>query len=113
MFVAGYMGDDAAWGKFPELWAKAIGPQRKHLHMNQLKFKRIAEKEMLARAAPVPRNCGLTPILGGIRNRDYKDLVEGTLEERPLCGYALCVYAMVYNALRVIPVYERLEVVLE
>jgi hypothetical protein len=28
MFIAGFMGDDAAWQKFVPLWTKAIGPQR-------------------------------------------------------------------------------------
>jgi hypothetical protein len=68
MFIAGYMGDDAAWQKLPELWAKAIGPQRQHLHMKELRFTKLAVQKMLARAALVPKkmrtnsDCGWGPL---------------------------------------------------
>jgi len=112
MFVAGYLGNDDAWKKFPGLWKQAIHP-RPHLHLNRVKFKKDATKQMLEKAGLVPKACGLTPVLGGIKVKGYRHLVRGTHVERALCGYALCVYAMVYNALRVVPVDERLEVVLE
>jgi hypothetical protein len=112
MFVAGYMGDDDAWKKFPALWRQAIHP-RPHLHLNRVKFEKYANKQMLEKAGLVPKACGLTPVLGGIKMKGYRHLVRGTQVERALCGYALCVYAMVYNALRVVPTNERLEVVLE
>ncbi|MGB9407765.1 MAG: hypothetical protein WCA89_09515 [Terracidiphilus sp.] len=112
MFVAGYMGNDDAWKKLPGLWKQAIYP-RPHLHLNRVKFKRDSEKQMLEKAGIVPKVCGLTPILGGVRTKDYRYLVRRTLEEQALCGYAICVYAMVYSALRVVPTDERLEVVLE
>jgi hypothetical protein len=112
MFVAGYMGNDEEWKKFPDLWKQAIYP-RPHLHLNRVKFRHVLEKQMLEKAGIVPKTCGLTPILGGVRIKDYRDLVRGTQEERALCGYAICIYAMVYSALRVVPAYERLEVVLE
>jgi hypothetical protein len=112
MFVAGYMGDDDAWKKFPGLWKQAIHP-RPHLHLNRVKFKKDATKQMLEKAGLVPKACGLTPVLGGVKVKGYRHLVRGTQVERALCGYALCVYAMVYNALRVVPTNERLEVVLE
>lgn len=112
MFVAGYMGDDDAWSKLPDLWKQAIHP-RPHLHLNRVKFRRDSEKQMLQKAGIVPKVCGLTPVLGAIRTKDYRHLVRGTQQEQALCGYAICVYAMVYNALRVVPVNERLEVILE
>ena len=112
MFVAGYMGNDDAWKKLPDLWKQAIHP-RPHLHLNKVKFKRDSERQMLEKAGAVPNACGLTPVLGGIKMKGYRHLVRGTQVERALCGYALCVYAMVYNALRVVPINERLEVVLE
>jgi hypothetical protein len=112
MFVAGYFGDDVAWNKFPTLWKQAIHP-RPHLHLNRVKFKSSSEKKMLEKAALVPKECGLTPALGGVKMKDYRYRVRNTEQERALHGYALCVYAMVYNILRAIPPDEQLEVVLE
>jgi hypothetical protein len=75
MFIAGYVGDEDAWAKFPELWAKALGPQRTHLHMKSLRFSKPREQKMLARAALVPKPCGLTPILATARLKDYADML--------------------------------------
>jgi hypothetical protein len=113
MFIAGYVGDNAAWGRFPELWAKALGPQRAHLHMNRLRFIKLHEQRMLARAALVPKQCGLTPILVGARLKDYADML--TLEGDSLIhsAYIMCCKAAVFAALKIVPANERLEIVLE
>ena len=113
MFIAGYVGDDAAWSKFPELWAKALGPQRAHLHMNRLRFIKLHEQRMLARAAFVPNQCGLTPILVTSRLKDYADML--TLEGDSLIhsAYMMCCKAALFAALKVVPANERLEIVLE
>jgi hypothetical protein len=65
---------------------------------------------MLARAAKVPEQCGLTPIFGGVRYSDYSDLIEGTLGEKLVSGYIACFSAMLLNAVRGIPPGERLEI---
>jgi hypothetical protein len=113
MFIAGYVGDEAAWTKFPELWAKAIGPQRTHLHMNSLRFQKLHEQRMLARAALVPKQCGLIPILVAARLKDYADML--TLEGDSLihAAYILCCKTAVFAALKAVPSNERLEIVLE
>ena len=113
MFIAGYVGSEAAWGKFSGLWAKALGPQRTHLHMNRLRFIKLHEQKMLARAALVPKQCGLTPILVTSRLKDYADML--TLEGDSLihAAYIMCCKAAVFAALKVVPSNERLEIVLE
>jgi hypothetical protein len=113
MFIAGYVGDDAAWGKFPAPWAKALGTQRTHLHMSSLRFSNPREQKMLARAALVPKQCGLTPILATARLKDYADML--TLEGDSLihAAYIMCCKVAVLAALRVVPANERLEIVLE
>jgi hypothetical protein len=113
MFIAGYMGTDEAWKKFPDLWAKAIGPQRQHLHMKELRFTRLAVQKMLARAALVPKKCGLIPIAAGVRLKDYADLL---LEERDTllhAAYMQCCRAVTIFAMRALPDNERLEIVFE
>jgi hypothetical protein len=110
MFVAGYLGDEQAWRHVEALWPSAIDP-RKHLHMNRLRFSRESEREMLLRVAAVSKECGLTPIFGGVRQSDYFDLVEGTEAERRLAGYLICCFPLIIHTLRNIPENERLELV--
>jgi hypothetical protein len=113
MFVAGYFGNEEQWRSTAEAWRLAIAP-RKSLHMVKLRFKKDRERRMLERAGVVPRNCGLTPILGGVRRSDYEDLMAiGTREEKLMNGYICCCFAMVINALRGIPANERLEIIFE
>jgi hypothetical protein len=112
MFVAGFVGNDKHWSDTADAWRVAIAP-RKRLHMTTLRFKKDREKRMLERAGVVPEVCGLTPIFGGVRQSDYRDLIAGPREEKLMNGYICCCFAMVINTLRGIPPNERLEVVFE
>jgi hypothetical protein len=112
MFVAGYVGDERAWARVAEPWLAAIHP-RKHLHMKNLRFARESERKMLIRAASVSKECGLTPVLGGVRGGDYMDLIAGTEDERKLAGYVTCCFALIINTVRNIPKNERLEIVFQ
>ena len=113
MFIAGYMGDDSAWRKFPELWAKAIGPQREHLHMKTLRFSKEPVRKMLKRAALVPKECGLIPIMAGVRLKDYADLFHEQEDSFIHAAYVMCCKAVVIFAMRSLPENERLEIVFE
>lgn len=113
MFIAGYMGDDAAWRKFPELWAKAIGPQRDHLHMNSLRFSKEPVRKMLKRAAVVPKECGLIPLLAGVRLKDYADLLSQGEDAFIHAAYVMCCKAVTVIAMKSLPENERLEIVFE
>ncbi len=112
MFVAGFFGSEDSWKLVAQAWKDAIAP-RKHLHLNTLRFQRDRDKKVLERAGAVPKDCGLTPMLGGVRQGDYRDLISGTREEVLLNGYVNCCTFAVINALRSLPVGERLEVVFE
>ena len=113
MFIAGYMGTDEAWEKFPGLWAEAIGPQRKHLHMSELRFTKLSARKMLARAALVPRKCGLIPIAAGVRLKDYVDLLFDEKDTQIHAAYMQCCRAVTIFAMRALPANERLEIVFE
>ena len=113
MFIAGFMGDDAAWKEFPPLWAEAIGPQRSHLHMKELRFPKLAVRKMLERAALVPKRCGLIPIAAGVRLKDYADLLVAERDIFIHAAYMMCCNAVTIFALKSIPDTERLEVVFE
>jgi hypothetical protein len=114
-FVAGFIGDDAAWRTTSEEWPKAIFPLPR-LHMNKLHLcesKAHRKKELLERAGLVSKRCGLTPIVAGVRHSDYIDLIQGSKLERLFPSYLLCCVAAVIQALRFIPEGERLEIVYE
>ncbi len=112
MFVAGFFGNDDQWRATADAWKEAIAPRPK-LHMVNLRFKKDRERRMLERAGAVTKNCGLTPIVGGVRQGDYEDLIAGTPEEKALTGYFFCSFGMIVNTLRGIPANEKLEVVFE
>jgi hypothetical protein len=113
MFIAGYMGTDEAWKKFPGLWAEAIGPQRSHLHMKDLRFTKLAVQKMLAKAALVPKKCGLIPIAAGVRLKDYVDLLLDEKDAQLHAAYMQCCRAVSIFAMRALPENERLEIVFE
>lgn len=112
MFVAGFFGPDDAWRRVSDSWRKAIAP-RQHLHVQTQRFRKESVRRMLERAGPVAVECGLTPMVGGVRQKDYLDLLKGTREEKLLNGYVTCCHFAVFNALRSLPPGERLEVVFE
>ncbi len=112
-FVAGFLGNDEQWKKLVPLWRAALGHQRKHLHMRKLRFKKKRDRRLLASLGPIPDQCGLIPVVGGVRFSDYEDLVAGTAAEKLLKGYVACLYPLIINVLRAVPRNERLEIIFE
>ena len=113
MFVAGFFGNGNQWNELIPLWKKALGRQRKNLHMTDLRWTGHRTKTLLSRLGPIPYKCKLQPVLAGVRTRDYEDLIDGTPAEKLLKGYLVCVIPMVVQLLRSIPRNERLELVFE
>jgi hypothetical protein len=78
VYVAGFVGNADHWRKFIPAWEEGFhGSQRKHLHMNKLRFKHQSEKRLLETLGPIAINCGLEPLIGGVRVSDYEDLLGG------------------------------------
>ena len=113
MFVAGFLGNEQQWANLGRLWKDALGPQRQHLHLKELRFKKERDRQLLARLGPIPEQCGLIPVLGGVSFADYEDLVQGTPGEKLLKGYIACIYPLIINVLRTIPRNERVEIFFE
>lgn len=112
MFLAGFIGSEEKWEAFVPKWKEALG-QRKFLHMTDLRWNRDRTRRLLERLGPVPSNCGLEGIMGGVRFQDYEDLVLGKPEEKLLRGYIACLFPMVTQVLRGMPSEEQLEIVFE
>jgi len=112
MFVAGFLGDRSQWEQLAPLWSKALG-QRERLHMKGLRWNQERTRQLLERLGPIPDKCGLKPVVGGVRVKDYEDLLSGTPAQKLLKGYIVCIYPLVINVLRAIPRNERLEIVFE
>jgi hypothetical protein len=86
MFIAGFLGSEDQWKDFVPKWKAALGPQRKSLHMNELRWNRECTKHLLARLGPVPQGSKLTPVFGGVKYGDYAELTAGTENEKPYTG---------------------------
>src|SRR6266481_3768000 len=95
MFVAGFLGKENQWKELVPSWKEALGPQRKNLHMSDLRWNKQATKDLLSRLGPIPYECKLQPVLAGVRMRDYEDLIEGTPAEKLLKGYLAAIIPLV------------------
>jgi hypothetical protein len=113
VFVAGFLGTEDQWTDFVPKWKIGLGPQRKSLHMSRLRWKNDRTRRLLARLGPIPHECGLEAVIGGVRVADYDDLVVGTEDEHILKGYMAALTPLVLNVLRGIPKDERVEFVFE
>lgn len=113
MFVAGYLGNEEQWKNFVPRWKAALGPQRRFLHMKELRWKRERTRRLLERLGPIPEACGLQGAMCGVRYQDYEDLITGKPGEKLIKGYIACLIPMVIQILRGIPRDERLELFLE
>jgi hypothetical protein len=113
MFIAGFMGREERWGEFIPKWQAGLGPQRKSLHMHDLRWSKESTRRLLARLGPIPSECGLEGMIAGVRFQDYEDLVSGRPEEKTLKAYLAALIPMIVQALRGIPDTERLELVFE
>jgi len=113
MFLAGYLGNEDQWTRFEDAWRVGLGPQRRNLHMTDLRWNHPRTKNLLERLGPIPEGCGLIPILSGLRFSDYEDLVSGGPAERLLKGWLACLQPLILQMLRVVPDDETVEVVFE
>jgi hypothetical protein len=113
VFIAGFLGNDEQWKRCADDWRIGLG-KRKGLHMKKLRWaypKKI--EKLLARLGPIPHNCGLKPLLGGVRVSDYQDLVGGDIRKKVMAGYMAALYPLVIQMLKVVPCDERVEIVFE
>lgn len=115
VFVAGFLGNDEQWKQFAEKWKLALQKRnRKALHMSDLRWSKPDRiRPLLQSLGPIPHECGLEPVLGGVRVADYSDLTQGSPDEWLMAGYISALYPLVVQALRWIPKNERLELVFE
>jgi len=113
MFLAGYLGNEDQWKRFEIAWKIGLGPQRKSLHVHDLRWNHHRTKSLLERLGPIPEECGLIPILSGLRFSDYEDLVSGGPAEKLLKGWLASLQPLILQMLRVVPNDERVEVVFE
>ncbi len=115
MFVAGFLGNQDSWKKVSEGWGAAIAPMSA-LHTSKLRFKGDRHRNLVRRASNLVTSSGVTPLIGSVRKTDYADLVSEswmTKEGKIFAAWILCFTAILVEALKFIPEYERLEVVFE
>jgi hypothetical protein len=104
--IAGWFGTEAQWGLFAERW-KAAGAKRFHTS-NALRNKTRGAAR-LARLGPIPAQCGLTPFIGGARENDYWDLMQGSRFQKLAKAWCISLFPLVVEVLRAIPKDETIE----
>ena len=86
---------------------------RREFHASKLRWGSERTRRLLERLGPIPTRCGLQRLLGGVRVRDYEDLVAGTPAEERLSGYQTALFPAVIQALRFTPRDEFVSFILE
>lgn len=114
VFIAGHIGYESQWERFIPAWHGALGSQRKRLHMRDLRWSKDSTRTLLARLGPIPAECGLKRLIGGVRVADYEDLIPGPRAKKALTGYACAALSIgVTLIIGSIPENERYELVFE
>jgi len=117
MFVAGFWGKQDQWLALAPRWKEALG-NRPSLHMNRLRWNHPSSerriRDLLARLGPIPYECGLTPVYGGVKVGDYIDLIaDDSYYRQFISGYVLCLGHILTLLLETLPPYERIKIVCE
>jgi len=112
VFLAGFVGTEEQWRDFVPKWRTGLG-KRNFLHMNELRWKSERTRKLLERLGPIPASCGLEGCMGGVRVKDYEDLLVGTEDEKLLRGYIACLFPLLIQILRGTPRSQRIELVFE
>jgi hypothetical protein len=113
VFIAGFLGNDDQWKQCASDWKIGLG-KRNGLHMKKLRWAYPKKIEpLLNRLGPIPYNCHLRPLLGGVRVSHYDDLVAGDIKRKIMAGYMAALYPLVIQMLKVVPSNERVEIIFE
>lgn len=94
VFIAGHIGFEGQWSRFVQAWNAALGSQRKRLHLRDLRWSSDSTRKLLANLGPIPAECGLKRLVGGVRVADYDDLIPGPKAKKAVTGYACAVLAV-------------------
>lgn len=113
VIVAGFLGDDSQWEQCAEEWQKGLGPQRRLLHMKELRWSKHGVRNTLATLGAIPHACGLREVMGVAPVMYYNDLVAGTMAEKMTKGYYIAVIAIIDSILKNIPKHETVKLVFE
>jgi hypothetical protein len=113
VIVAGFLGSDTQWERCATDWRIGLGPQRRLLHMKDLRWSKHGVRNMLATLGAIPHASGLRAVMGVAPVEYYKDLVVGTLAERMAKGYYIAVIAIIDAIVKNIPKDETVKLVFE
>jgi hypothetical protein len=89
--VAGFVGNDAQWSAFAADWIPAIKPG-KNLHMRKLRWNShpVAVPKRLARLGPIPHKFNLSPVMAGMKWKDYNSIVKPKNKNKFSHPYVFC-----------------------
>jgi hypothetical protein len=90
--VAGFIGNENQWGSYINDWITALGPQRKNLHMQSLRWKQHPQRiaALLEKLGPIPHRYNLTPVYSAMYQRDYREIMEGNVAPEYTTPFMTC-----------------------
>jgi len=110
--VAGYLGSEDQWLSFEEEWKHALGLSR-NFHMAKLRWNRDSTRQRLAKLGPIPHRHGLVKVIGAVKVSDYADLLHNMSEAYAAQGYHLCLFPIIVEVLKAVPVNASISWVFE
>jgi hypothetical protein len=96
--VAGFLGTEQQWNAFIGDCIENLGPQKKQLHMKDLRWK-DRDRDLLARLGVLADKHGLNRVASTVRNEDYAKIVKGKIRDRYANPYMLAVQMCVAQIL--------------
>jgi len=113
IIMAGFLGDAVQWTNCELSWKAALG-NRKHLHMQDLRWSKPERvKRLLDVLGPVPHSAPLQALVSTVNIADIEDLLDGTQMQKLMKGYFLTLLGTIHLIASGIPPEETFKLVLE
>ena len=112
ILVGGYLGTEEQWAKCESAWKEARG-NRKSMHLHDLRFNKDRDRRLLNALGPIPTNCGLQRLIGGVNVSHYADIIAASSRENILAGYQECLIPLIICVIQSVPDNERVFFVFE
>jgi hypothetical protein len=112
--LAGFIGKREQWSSLEKAWKETLWKfgKRPSLHMKRLRWKGTT-KQLLLNLAPVPFDCGLTPLYATVDKDQYADLLTDDLDKSINRTYQVALMPLLLQTLGSFPVEERIKFVFD
>jgi hypothetical protein len=113
--LAGFVGRKKQWVCLSASWKETLWKfgKRTSLHMKKLRWKKSSTQKLLSALAPLPYDCGLTPLYATVDKDQYADLLKDDLDKFVNRTYQVALMPLLLQMLEILPVEERIKFVFD